>query len=209
MTYRIAVVTAGLREPSSTRMLADRLGEAAVAEVIARGELAEIEVVDLRLFGAALANGLITGVQSAELSAATSAVSSTDAVIAVTPIFSGSYNGLFKMFFDLLDDGVLADTPVLLGATAGTPRHSLAVDHAMRPLFAYLRALVVPTGVFAATDDFGQAGTSPSSDDVAPLDQRVARAGRELAEALLARGRKDIKDEFEDFTSFDELLGHA
>src|SRR5690606_34218244 len=65
VTYRIAVVTAGLREPSSTRMLADRLGEAAVAEVIARGELAEIEVVDLRLFGAALANGLITGVQSA------------------------------------------------------------------------------------------------------------------------------------------------
>src|SRR5690554_7175615 len=88
-------------------MLADRLGEAAVSEVIARGELAEIEVVDLRLFGAALANGLITGVQSVELSAATSAVSTADAVIAVTPIFSGSYNGLFKMFFDLLDDGVL------------------------------------------------------------------------------------------------------
>lgn len=209
MTYRIAVVTAGLREPSSTKMLADRLGEAVLSEVIARGELAELEVVDLRTIAGALTNALMSGVQSAEVSAATSAVSSADAVIAVSPIFSGSYNGLFKTFFDLLDDGVLAGTPVLLGATAGTPRHSLAVDHAMRPLFAYLRALVVPTGVFAATDDFGQVGQGKRSDDVAPLDQRVSRAGAELAELLLARGRKEVKDEFTDFTSFDELLGHA
>ena len=206
MTYRVAVVTAGLREPSSTRILADRLGEATVAEVLARGELAEIDVVDLRTFAGALTNGLMTGVQSAELSAATSAVSTADAVIAVTPIFSGSYNGLFKMFFDIVGDEALVGTPVLLGATAGTPRHSLAIDHAMRPLFAYLRAVVVPTAVFAATDDFGQVGAKPA-DDVAPLDQRVSRAGRELAEMLLARGRKVVKDEFEDFTAFDELLG--
>ena len=208
MTYRIAVVTAGLREPSSTKMLADRLGEAALSEVIARGELAELDVVDLRTIAAPLTSALMSGEQSTEVAAATSAVSTADAVIAVSPIFSGSYNGLFKTFFDLLDDGVLAGTPVLLGATAGTPRHSLAIEHAMRPLFAYLRALVVPTGVFAATDDFGRAGAKPA-DDVAPLDQRVSRAGAELAELVLVRGRKEIKDEFTDFTPFDELLGHT
>jgi len=208
MTFRVAVVTAGLREPSSTRMLADRLAEATVSAGAARGEQVEIEVVDLRTIAGALTSALMSGVQSPEVSAATTAVTTADAVIAVTPIFSGSYNGLFKTFFDLVDDGALAGTPVLLGATAGTPRHSLAIDHALRPLFAYLRALVVPTGVFAATDDFGQVGSRPA-DDVAPLDQRVERAGAELVDILLARGRKQVKDEFADFTSFDELLGQG
>ena len=208
MTFRVAVVTAGLREPSSTRMLADRLAEATVSAGAARGEQVEIEVVDLRTIAGALTSALMSGVQSSEVSAATTAVATADAVIAVTPIFSGSYNGLFKTFFDLVDDGALAGTPVLLGATAGTPRHSLAIDHALRPLFAYLRALVVPTGVFAATDDFGQVGSRPA-DDVAPLDQRVERAGAELVDILLARGRKQVKDEFADFTSFDELLGQG
>lgn len=208
MTFRVAVVTAGLREPSSTRMLADRLAEATVSAGTARGEQIEIEVVDLRTIAGALTSALMSGVQSPEVSAATTAVTTADAVIAVTPIFSGSYNGLFKTFFDLVDDGALAGTPVLLGATAGTPRHSLAIDHALRPLFAYLRALVVPTGVFAATDDFGQVGSRPA-DDVAPLDQRVERAGAELVDILLARGHKQVKDEFADFTSFDELLGQG
>lgn len=208
MTFRVAVVTAGLREPSSTRMLADRLAEATVSAGAARGEQVEIEVVDLRTIAGALTSALMSGVQSSEVSAATTAVTTADAVIAVTPIFSGSYNGLFKTFFDLVDDGALAGTPVLLGATAGTPRHSLAIDHALRPLFAYLRALVVPTGVFAATDDFGQVGSRPA-DDVAPLGQRVERAGAELVDILLARGHKQVKDEFADFTSFDELLGQG
>lgn len=208
MTFRVAVVTAGLREPSSTRMLADRLAEATVSAGAARGEQVEIEVVDLRTIAGALTSALMSGVQSPEVSAATTAVTTADAVIAVTPIFSGSYNGLFKTFFDLVDDGALAGTPVLLGATAGTPRHSLAIDHALRPLFAYLRALVVPTGVFAATDDFGQVGSQPA-DDVAPLGQRVERAGAELVDILLARGHKQVKDEFADFTSFDELLGQG
>ena len=78
-----------------------------------------------------------------------------DAVIAVTPVFSAVYSGLFKMFFDVLEDGTLEGKPVLIAATAGTARHSLVLDFAMRPLFAYLRADVVPTGVFAASSDFG------------------------------------------------------
>lgn len=209
MTFRIAVVSAGLREPSSTKMLADRLGEAARRELVSRGEQVELDVVDVRTVAAALTNALVTGIESAELSAATSTVKTADAVIAVTPIFSGSYNGLFKNFFDILGEESLVGTPVLLGATAGTPRHSLAIDHAMRPLFAYLRALVVPTGVFAATDDFGQVGSEPAADGAAPLDERAARAAGELADLLLARGRKVVKDEFADFTSFDELLGRA
>ena len=206
MSRSIAVVTAGLREPSSTRLLADRLGEAAVRAFEELGETAELEVVDVRLLAGAMNNALLTGVEAPELSEALRAVTSADAVIAVTPIFSGSYNGLFKTFVDLLGEEALAGTPVLLGATAGTPRHSLAIDHALRPLFAYLRALVVPTGVFAATDDFGQV-SAKASDGTAPLSDRVERAAGELAELVLSRGRKVVRDEMADFTPFDELLG--
>ena len=82
------------------------------------------------------------------------------------------------MFFDALDPDGLTGTPVLVAATAGTARHSLVLDHAMRPLFAYLRAVVVPTGVFAATEDFGSHG----------LSDRITRAASELAAAVLSQG---------------------
>ena len=95
----------------------------------------------------------------------------------MTPVFNASYSGLFKMFFDALDPDALTGTPVLIAATAGTARHSLVLDHAMRPLFAYLRAVVVPTGVFAATEDFGSPG----------LSDRITRAAAELAAAVLSR----------------------
>ena len=48
----------------------------------------------------------------------------------------------------------------------------------MRPLFAYLRSVVVPTGVFAATEDFGSHG----------LSDRITRAASELAAAVLSQG---------------------
>ncbi|MGZ5404239.1 MAG: NAD(P)H-dependent oxidoreductase, partial [Nocardioides sp.] len=78
----------------------------------------------------------------------------------------------FKMFVDVLEPDVLAGAPVLIAATAGTARHSLVLEHALRPLLAYERAVVVPTGVFAATDDFGAD---------ADLSGRIVRAAAELA----------------------------
>ena len=82
-------------------------------------------------------------------------MSAADALIAVSPIFSGSYSGLFKTFFDVLEPETLAGKPVLIGATGGTARHSLALEHALRPLFSYLHAVVVPTAVYAAPEDWG------------------------------------------------------
>ena len=93
----------------------------------------------------------------------------------MSPIFSGSYSGLFKTFFDVLEPGLLAGKPVLMGATGGTARHSLALDYALRPLFSYLRSVVVPTAVYAAPEDWG-------SD--AQLSDRVDRAAGELADLI-------------------------
>jgi len=202
----IAVVSAGLSEPSSTRLLADRLGEATVRALGERGVVAEVRTVELRTLAQELTTMLLTGVASANLRAALDAVIRADGLVAVSPIFSGSYNGLFKTFFDLVDDGALEGVPVLLGATAGTARHSLAIDHAMRPLFAYLGAFAVPTAVFAATDDFGHSTGVRSDDDVAPLAERVARGAHELADLVAVRERTAPTDPFALTESFEDLL---
>ena len=182
----IAVVSAGLRQPSSTRLLADRLAGATVRALVERGEQATVQVVELREHAHDLTNMLLTGFASRPLQAALETTTRADAVIAVTPIFSGSYSGLFKNFFDVVEEGGLTGMPVLMGATAGTARHSLALEHAVRPLFSYLQAVVVPTGVFAATEDFGTSGGS-STRDTTPLAHRVQRAAAELATVVAAR----------------------
>jgi FMN reductase len=203
MTRTIAVLTAGLSQPSSTRLLADRLAAATDRALRLHDEQVHIEVIELRGLAHALTDNLLTGFPSAALAEAVESVRRADALIAVTPIFSASYSGLFKTFFDVLDDGTLEGKPVLIAATAGTARHSLALEFAVRPLFAYLRARVVPTAVFAATEDFAGAGPTGS------LSARVDRAARELAEAVLSDGRPGSVvpvDPFASPTSFEELL---
>lgn len=203
----LVVVSAGLREPSSTRLLADRLAEATLQAVGERSGGAEVSVIDLRAHAKDLTTMLLTGVPSAALRQALDAVASADGLIAVTPIYSGSYTGIFKTFFDLLDDDALVGVPVLAGATAGTARHSLAIDHAIRPLFAYLRAVVVPSGVFASTDDFGHsAGVRTADDDIPPLADRVTRGAAELADLMMRGAPRRPADPFALTEDFEDLL---
>ncbi|MGY1708677.1 FMN reductase [Geodermatophilus sp. SYSU D00758] len=204
-TRTLAVVSAGLSTPSSTRLLADRLTAATVTALHERGDDAMVEVVELRTHARDLADHLVTGFADGSLRAAIDTVVGADGLVAVTPVFSASYSGLFKTFFDVLDKDSLTGTPVLLGATAGTARHSLVLDHALRPLFAYLRAVPVPTGVFAAAEDWaGGDGTD------ATLQRRVERAAGELADAVAGRpARAAVADPFADVPSFEELLGRG
>jgi FMN reductase len=186
-TRTLAVVSAGLSTPSSTRLLADRLTTATLRALDERGVDATVEVVELREHARDLADNLLTGFANRSLQAAVDTVAGADGLIAVTPVFSASYSGLFKSFVDVLDKDALAGTPVLIGATAGTARHSLVLEHAMRPLFAYLRALVTPTAVFAASEDWagGDQGTAPGSSTA--LTRRIDRAAGELADLLAGR----------------------
>ncbi|MFI1917408.1 FMN reductase [Nocardia sp. NPDC020380] len=177
MSRKLIVLTAGLSQPSSTRLLADQLADAVSSAVGGRGESLEIEVIELRELAADLATTLTTGgLPTPAVAAAREKVSAADGLIAVTPVFTAGYSGLFKMFIDVLDTDALNGMPVLIAATAGTTRHALVLDFAMRPLFTYLRSVVVPTGVFAATEDFGSTG----------LTDRIQRAASELAQLIVA-----------------------
>ncbi|MEW2287282.1 FMN reductase [Streptomyces sp. NPDC047841] len=202
MKRTLAVVSAGLRLPSTTRMLADRLADGVREELEGRGAQVGVDVVEVRDHAHDLVNHLMAGYPSPGLSRAFDVVTAADGLIVVTPTFTASYSGLFKMFFDCLDDTALVDKPVLTAATGGTGRHSLVLEHAVRPLFAYLRAVVVPTAVFAATDDWGYG----SGDTQAPLVRRIGRAARELADAMARRETPPVEDPHAGLVPFARLL---
>jgi FMN reductase len=198
--FHLAVITAGVTQPSSTRLLADRLTAATVAALAPREVV--VEVVDVRDVAHDLTNNVLTGFASPELQVRLDAITEADAVVVATPIYAASYSGLFKMLIDVLPKDALRDTPVLLGATGGTARHSLAVDHALRPLFAHLGALVAPVAVFAASEDWG-------STDAGRLGERIERAGRSFADLVTAQPRGERIDPFADVTPFAALLAGA
>lgn len=184
---RLAVVSAGVSQPSSTRMLADRLSSATVERLAADGVEVEVQAFDLRDVAQDIMNAMMTGFPSPKLETVIDAVTGADGLIAVTPIFTSSYSGLFKSFFDIIDNRSLAGMPVMIAATAGTARHSLALDYALRPLFIYLHSVVVPTGVFAATDDWGDSG-----DGATALHARIERAAGELASLVAVTDRTSV-----------------
>jgi FMN reductase len=198
----IVVVSAGLSQPSSTRLLADRFATAAMDALRERGLDAVVEIVELRDHAHPLTDNLLTGFAGPELAGVLDRVAQAEGLIAVTPIFSASYSGLFKSFIDVIEPGALAGKPVLLAATGGTPRHSLALEHAMRPLFAYHNALTVPTAVFAASEDWGS-GTSLAG---RALADRIRKAGAELADLVAARQTQAPVVPFEKVTPFETLL---
>ncbi|MFC3501965.1 FMN reductase [Micromonospora krabiensis] len=205
MTARtLAVVSAGLSLPSSTRLLADQLAGATRDELVGRGESVRLYPVDLREHAHDVVNHLLTGFPSESLREVLDTVTGADGLIAVSPIFNASYNGLFKSFFDLIDTEALAARPVLIAATGGTARHSLALEHGLRPLFAYLHAVVMPTAVFAAPEDWsGEAADGA-------LRRRIERAAGELAEEIHRRPPSTGPvDPFALTTSFEDLLGRA
>jgi FMN reductase len=198
----LAVVSGGLREPSSTRLLADRIGQAVQAELSRAGEEVTLSVVELRRVGRPIMDAMLTGFATPELEEVFEQVAAADGLIAVTPAFNASFRGLFKSFFDVLPPETLSDMPVLIAATGGTERHSLVLEHALRPMFSYLHAVVSPTGVYAATDDFG------ASDSTADLSERIAKAAADFTRLLRSCGPRIRRDTFaEELSEMQRLLG--
>lgn len=178
-TRRITVLSAGLGVPSSSRLLADQLAASAVQQLRAAGYDVRLDVVELRDLAVDIANNFVTGYAAPRLAEVIAGVEASDGIIAVTPVFSASYSGLFKSFIDVLDPKSLDGKAVLLGATGGTDRHQMVLDYALRPLFTYLRTRTAATGVFAGPQDWGN-----NDGGASPLSDRVTRAAGELARLL-------------------------
>ena len=178
-TRRITVLSAGLGVPSSSRLLADQLAAAASRELTAAGYEVVTDVVELRDLAVDIANNFVTGFAPPRLAEVIAGVEASDGIIAVSPVFSASYSGLFKSFVDVLDPKSLDGKAALLGATGGTDRHQMVLDHAMRPLFSYLRTRTAATAVFAGPQDWGN-----TDDGGTPLSVRIERAAAEFSRLL-------------------------
>jgi FMN reductase len=200
MTRSLVVVSAGVSQPSSTRLLADRLATATVSSLTAVAEEVAVTVLELRELAQDITNAVLTGFAGPRLQEALDRLTAADGVIAVTPTFNASYSGLFKSFFDIIEADALADLPVLVGATGGTERHSLVLEHALRPLFSYLGAQVVPIGVYAASTDWGLGDIADA------LGRRIDRAGAQLATAMLRSTKPSAVDAFDQVVPFAQLL---
>ncbi len=180
----LAVVSAGVSDPSSTRMLADRIAQRAVDLLREAGTPATVTVIELGPIAVDIARSLVSGYPTEKVQQAIERLAAADAVIASTPVYKAGISGLFKSFADLLDNDLLIAKPVVLAATGGTARHAMVVDEQLRPLFAFLRAMPTPTSLYAAPEDWG------STD----LGARITRAASELALLLRSGASRDIAE---------------
>jgi FMN reductase len=184
-TLKLVVVSAGASDPSSTAMLADRLAVQTVNAARRRDITVAVSVIELRTLANEIAAALVSQINGPGLKDATAKLAEADGVIAATPIYKAGVSGLFKSFFDILDNDLLIAKPLAPAATAGTARHALVVDEAMRSLFAYMRAMTIPTAVFAATEDWADTA----------LDRRIERAALELLVLMESGLAERIKEE--------------
>lgn len=183
-SYRVVVINAGVSDPSSTRLLADRIAQKTIDTLGEAGLTATVQPVDLGPIATDIARALVSGIPGPRVQDAIEKLARADAVIAATPVYKAGISGLFKSFADLVDNDLLIAKPVILAATGGSARHAMVVDEHLRPLFAFLRAIPVPTSLYAAPEDWGSAD----------LGKRIARAAGELAALLRSQAPAEIAD---------------
>ena len=183
--FSLVVVNAGVSDPSSTKLLADRAAARVASLAEMRGASVTTTVIDLRELLPELPAAISSQHYGPRFSRAIEALGDADGMIAAAPVYKAGASGLFTSFFQVLDNDLLIGTPVILAATAGTARHALVVDEEIRSLFAYLRTLPVPTSLFAATEDWSDKA----------LTTRIDRAAFELVLLMESGFASAVRDE--------------
>lgn len=196
---KIVAVTAGLGTPSSSRLLTDAIVNRISEKLFTEGLTPKVTVYELRDYAVDIANNMTNGFASPRLAEVIRDVESSHLLVAVTPVFTAGMSGLFKSFFDVLDNKALTGKPVIVGATGGSVRHSLVIDYAMKPMFSYLKADVLATSIFAAPEDWGASESS--------LSDRVDR----LSVEAVAKLKGNVVEKVEESNTslpFEQLLAN-
>jgi FMN reductase len=185
---RVVAVVGTTGPVSKTKALAELIIGRLAARTEVSAEIIEIHVLNPGL-GAAIERDQLDD----RTAAAILAVESADLLIAATPVFRGSYTGLFKHFFDFVGQYALANKPVLLVATGGSDRHAMVIDQVLRPLFGFFQAWTAPMGIYLSSGDFdGTTVLNPEAyerievavDDVVSVARALAVASQERSHEL-------------------------
>ncbi|WP_100444000.1 CE1759 family FMN reductase [Glycomyces xiaoerkulensis] len=195
--FRLVVVSGGVSDPSSTRMLADRIAGRVADRARERGEQVAVDVVDLRELASEISTALVSQLMGPKMTRAVELLGGADGVVASAPVYKAAPSGLFSSFFHVLDSDLLIAKPVVPAATAGTARHALVVDEQMRSLFAYMRAMTVPTSVFAAGEDWNDS----------ELNRRIDRAAIEMLLLMESGFAEQVRSE--SWKSYQHRYGSA
>lgn len=150
-SLRIVAVSGGLQRPSRAATLCEHL-----LDLIGECTPSEPHLIELGQLAPQLAGALWRSQLPEAVERQLVAVEQADVLVVATPVYRGSYTGLFKHFFDFIDQDALVDTPILLAATGGSERHALVIDHQLRPLFSFFQARTLPLGVYATDRDFAE-----------------------------------------------------
>ncbi|WP_149359367.1 CE1759 family FMN reductase [Lolliginicoccus suaedae] len=182
--YRLVVVSGGTSDPSSTRLLADRIAARAATLAEQHGHETTVTIIDLRELATEITTALVSQLTGPRMTKAIEVLAAADGIIAAAPVYKAAPSGLFTSFFHVLDNDLLIAKPVILAATAGTARHALVVDEQMRSLFAFLRTMTVPTALFASAEDWSDTD----------LNKRIDRAARELVILMESGFAEKVRD---------------
>ena len=176
--YHLVAISGSTRRPSRSRALAETIAGAVPLQL-------NLTVYDLVDAGRGLGGAYTRDELPAAARDILHAIEAADAIIVAAPVYRGSYPGLFKHLFDLVDQTALQNRPILIAATGGGQRHALVVEHQLRPLFGFFTALTVPTAVYASDDEFRDGRL------VCPNTlERVGTAAQQLADLLEARQQR-------------------
>ncbi|MDX8456097.1 FMN reductase [Mesorhizobium sp. VK9D] len=169
-------ISGNLTRPSKTRAFITQIAGEVAGRIGASSAIHDIEDLGPSFPSARRISDL-----DATARAIVEQLTGADVLVAGSPTFKGSYTGLFKHLFDLLDPSSLRGKPVILTATGGGERHSLIVEHQLRPLFGFFEALTIPTAIYASDKDFANG---------ALVSEAIhARARQAVAEVLRVVGQ--------------------
>lgn len=180
---KLVAVSGGLQRPSRTLVL--------VEEIITALSIAmplDVRLIELGELAPVLGRTLYRNGLSEPAETQLDAIETADVLVVASPVFRGSFPGLFKHLFDLIAPDALVDKPILLAATGGSDRHALVIEHQLRPLFAFFQALTLPVGVYASERDFN--GYEISS---AALHERIALAVERALPLLKSRQARPVQ----------------
>ncbi len=165
-------ISGNIARPSKTRVFVEH-----VAKDVARAIGAGHTTYDIEDLGPSVLNARRTADLDGSASTIVENLVKATVLVVGSPTYKGSYTGLFKHFFDLLDPSLLRGKPTILLATGGGERHSLIVEHQLRPLFGFFEALTMPTAIYASDKDFVD-GTLASGAILDRARQAVTEAAR-------------------------------
>lgn len=167
----IVAVSGGLNSPSKTESLVQ-----AILDELAEATQINVHFIKLSEIGPLLGGAIYRNQLPQRVQDDLATVEAADALIVGTPVYRASFTGLFKHFFDFVEQTALVDVPVLLAASGGSDRHALVLEHQLRPLFSFFQAQTLPIGVYATDRDFTPEYTVKSEQLADRVTLAVARA---------------------------------